>query len=104
MRILICVFMALAVSACSSSATKNSTLKLGTSSTDVRVTCRMGWSECDDKAREYCGGDYEEVREPGPIGGRSQVGGAGADARTQEVYRRATSAGRSVRSMTIRCK
>lgn len=64
----------------------------------------MGWSECDDKAREYCGGDYVEVREPGQLGGRSQIGGAGADSRTREVYRRATSAGRSVQSMTIRCK
>jgi len=66
--------------------------------------CESGWSECEQRADEYCGKrGYREISKSGMSG--VTTGSRGGDSRTEEIFRRATGGEtRRTRSMTIRCR
>ena len=101
MKLVLLLGTLLVISACASSGTRS--VNLSRSSTDYTIVCPTGWTECEQKADAYCPDlGYFEVRR---FGDGVTTAGRGGDARSTEIFRRATEGeSRRDRSMTIRCK
>ncbi len=99
MRLVPLVLIAALISACGGSST------FSRDTDEYNVSCPMGWSECDMKAREHCGErGYEEVKGLGSRG--VTTAGRGTDSRSEEIFRRATrgESRTTEKYMTFRCK
>lgn len=102
MRLILCGMTALLLSACASSG--GPTVSATPSPKDYTLICDSGWTECEQRANEYCGkGGYREVNKSGMSG--ITTASHDGDSRTEEIFRRSTGGEtRRKRSMTIRCK